>query len=194
MREIDPIRKPSEALLSSALHRLAKAEERNAPPELGANLLEKFRHHHRRRRQIRSALAGALVACLLALVGISSMRYKVRTAHQQIAAPVAEQAPAVAATTKTTEVPDPQPRQHQVRASSNTASPGQAVNKEAFVPLPSYDPTIASSELQMVRVEVTRSELRMLGARVAGDLSDRPVLADFITDRDGTPYAVRLVQ
>jgi hypothetical protein len=194
MREIDPIREPSEALLSSALHRLAKAEEGNAPPELGSSLLEKFRHHHRRRRQMRLAVVGALAACLLALVGIAGMRYKVRTAHQQIPAPAAEQPPAVAATSKTNPAPGLQPRQRQVRASTHTASAAQPVDDEGFVPLPSYDPAVASGDLQMVRVEVTGSELRMLGARVAGDLSDRPVIADFITDRDGTPYAVRLVE
>lgn len=194
MREIDPIREPSEALLSSALRRLAKAEERNAPPELGASLLVKFRHHHRRRRQIRLAVVSAFVACLLALVGITGMRHKVRTAHQQIPAPAAEHPPAVSAATKTNAAPDLQPRQRQVRASSNTADGTQAANDEGFVPLPSYDPAVAGGDLQMVRVEVTGSELRMLGARVAGDLSDRPVIADFITDRDGTPYAVRLVQ
>jgi len=97
MREIDPIREPSEALLSSALHRLVKAEKRNAPPELGANLVEKFRHHHRRRRQLRWAVVGALAACLLALVGIAGMQHKVRTVHRQNPPPAAEQAPAVAA-------------------------------------------------------------------------------------------------
>lgn len=194
MREIDPIREPSEALLSSALHRLVKAGKRNAPPELGANLLEKFRHRHRRRRQVRLAVVGALAACLLALAGIAGMRHNVRTVHQQNPAPAAEQTPAVDATTETNAVSDLQPRQRQARPSSNTAGETQAANDEGFVPLPSYDPAVASGDLQMVRVEVTGSELRMLGARVVGDVSDRPVIADFITDRDGTPYAVRLVQ
>ena len=193
MREIDPIREPSEALLSSALHRLSKAGERNAPPELGANLVEKFRHHHRRRRQLRLAVVGALAACLLALVGIAGMQHNVRTAHQQNPAPAAEETPAVAAT-KTNVAPDLQPRQRQASAPSNTAGETQAASDEGFVPLPSYDPAVANGDLQMVRVEVTGSELRMLGARVVGDVSDRPVIADFITDRDGTPYAVRLVQ
>ena len=193
MREIDPIREPSEALLSSALHRLSKAGERNAPPELGANLVEKFRHHHRRRRQLRLAVVGALAACLLALVGIAGMQHNVRTAHQQNPAPAAEETPAVAAT-KTNVAPDLQARQRQARPSSHTAGETQAANDEGFIPLPSYDPAIASGDLQMVRVEVTGSELRMLGARVVGEVSDRPLIADFITDRDGTPYAVRLVQ
>ncbi|HEU5413134.1 MAG TPA: hypothetical protein VFW31_05225 [Candidatus Angelobacter sp.] len=122
------------------------------------------------------------------------MRHNVRTVHQQNPAPAAEQTPAVDATTETNAVSDLQPRQRQARPSSNTAGETQAANDEGFVPLPSYDPAVASGDLQMVRVEVTGSELRMLGARVVGDVSDRPVIADFITDRDGTPYAVRLVQ
>jgi hypothetical protein len=193
MREIDPIREPSEALLSSALHRLAKAEERNAPAELGASLLEKFRHHHRRRRQVRLAVVGTLAACLLALVGIEGVWYTVHTAKQQPPAAVVEQAPAATGGSPTNAAPEPQLPQHQA-ATIKSANGTQAANDEGFVPLPSYDPAIASNDLQMVRVEVTGSELRMLGARVDGDVSDRPVLADFITDRDGTPYAVRLVQ
>jgi hypothetical protein len=192
MREIDPIREPSEALLSSALHRLVKAEKRNAPPELGANLLENFRHYHRRRRQVRLAVMGAIAACLLTLASLVGVRYTVHTARQQLPVAVPQQGTEVGANTPNVS-PGPGPSQHQA-TSSNAANRTQGANDEGFIPLPSYDPAVASSELQMVRVEVTGSQLRMLGARVSGDLSDRPVLADFITDRDGTPYAVRLVQ
>jgi hypothetical protein len=65
---------------------------------------------------------------------------------------------------------------------------------DGFIALPGFDPAMASGELEVVRMELPSSELRMLGAPVVGDWSDQPVLADFITDRDGTPYAVRLVQ
>lgn len=142
---------------------------------------------------MRLAVVGAFAAGLLALVGIAGMSHNVRTAHQQNPAPVREQASPIATNSTVNAVPEPVPQQRHGQ-SSNMTNRTQAANDEEFVPLPSYDPAVASSDLQMVRVEVTGSELRMLGARVAGDLSDRPVLADFITDRDGTPYAVRLVQ
>lgn len=73
------------------------------------------------------------------------------------------------------------------------ASAEEMSDRDKFIALPSYDPSVPAGDLQMVRLEVTGSDLRLLGAPVAGDLSER-VTADFITDRDGTPYAVRLVR
>jgi hypothetical protein len=194
MREIDPIREPSEALLSSALHRLASTGGRNAPPELGASLLERFRRHHQRRRQVRYAVAAAVAACVLGVAIFAGMLRPVHTADKKLPLHVPEQAQAISAATGMTSAPDSQPRRHQATARRLATGETQAVNREEFVPLPSFDPAVASGDLQMVRVEVTGSDLRMLGARVVGDLSDRPVIADFITDRDGTPYAVRIVQ
>lgn len=194
MREIDPVREPSEALLSSALHRLATAGDRNAPPELGASLMERFRHHHRRRRQIRLAVAAAVAGCVLGLAAFAGMLRPVHTADKKTPVHTPEEAPAIAPAVRASSGPDSEPKRHRTEQTRRVTGATQAANDEGFVPLPSYDPASASSDLQMVRVEVTGSELRMLGARVAGDLSDRPVMADFITDRDGTPYAVRLVQ
>ncbi|HST79289.1 MAG TPA: hypothetical protein VLN58_12445 [Verrucomicrobiae bacterium] len=194
MREIDPIREPSEVLLSSALHRLASAGKRNAPPELGANLLENFRHHHRRRRKVRLAMVAAVAACVLGLAIFAGMLRPVHTADKKTPVFAPERAPVLAPAVSASSTQAPEPKLDQTEQRRIAADETQAANDEGFVPLPSYDPAVASSDLQMVRVEVTGSELRMLGARVAGDFSDRPVIADFITDRDGTPYAVRLVQ
>lgn len=194
MREIDPMREPSEALLSSALHRLATAGKRNAPPELGASLLENFRHRHRRRRQVRLAMGAAVAACVLGLVIFAGMLRPVHTAEKKTPVRTPERVPVVAPAVRATSTESPEPKRDRTEQRRIAAGETPAANDEGFVPLPSYDPAVASSDLQMVRVEVTGSELRMLGARVAGDLSDRPVIADFITDRDGTPYAVRLVE
>ncbi|HST78019.1 MAG TPA: hypothetical protein VLN58_05995 [Verrucomicrobiae bacterium] len=192
MREIDPIREPSEVLLSSALHRLASAGKRNAPPELGANLLENFRHHHR--RKVRLAMVAAVAACVLGLAIFAGMLRPVHTADKKTPVYAPKRAPVVAPAVRASSTQPPEPKSDRTEQRRIASSETQAANDEGFVPLPSYDPAVASSDLQMVRVEVTGSELRMLGARVAGDFSDRPVIADFITDRDGTPYAVRLVQ
>ena len=194
MREIDPIREPSEALLSSALHRLATAGKRNAPPELGANLLEDFRHHYQRRRQMRLAMVAALAACALGLAIFAGMLHPVHTADKKTPVHTREGAPVVAPSIRASSSQAPEPKPQRTEQRHIVAGETQAANDEGFVPLPGYDPAVTSGDLQMVRVEVTGSELRMLGARVAGDLSDRPVIADFITDRDGTPYAVRLVE
>jgi hypothetical protein len=47
--------------------------------------------------------------------------------------------------------------------------------------------------LTIVRVELTGTDLRLLGAPVTEDLSDQR-LADVVVSGDGTPYAVRIVR
>lgn len=59
--------------------------------------------------------------------------------------------------------------------------------------LDTYDPATAPSELAVVRLELSGADLRLMGAPVAEDLSDRRLLADIVVGNDGTPYAVRLV-
>lgn len=197
MREIDPIREPSEALLSSALHRLASAAERNAPTALQASLVGEFRRHHRRRRQKRFLGAASVTLCLLLFATMLKLRAplagnereRVGTPQTQTVAKVPEQ-PLPANRFESNEI-----SAHSLSKYQRAASDEQTGREpEGFIALPSYDPATASGELQVVRVELPGSELRMLGAPVAGDLSDQPVTADFITDRDGTPYAVRFVQ
>ena len=51
-----------------------------------------------------------------------------------------------------------------------------------------------SGDAQIVRLELTGADLRLVGAPVAEDLSDRRLLADIVLAADGTPYAVRLVR
>lgn len=191
MREIDPIREPSEALLSSALHRLASAVEHNAPAALQASLLGEFRRHHRRRRQKRFLGVASVAVCLLLLAAI--LKSRAPAGHSEVAkvgTPQAQKVAGIAA----------KPAPTGSLASGASFTPNQsnriatATEPDGFIALPGYDLAMASGEFEVVRVELPSSELRMLGAPVVGDWSDQPVLADFITDRDGTPYAVRLVQ
>jgi len=65
---------------------------------------------------------------------------------------------------------------------------------DEFFALPYYDPAMTASDWQIVRLELTGAELRMVGAPVTEELADRRVRADFLIGRDGTPYGVRLVQ
>ena len=62
------------------------------------------------------------------------------------------------------------------------------------MPLDAYDPAMTPSELQVVRLELSGADLRLMGAPVGEDLSDRRLLADIVVGNDGTPYAVRIVQ
>jgi hypothetical protein len=48
--------------------------------------------------------------------------------------------------------------------------------------------------LTIVQVELTGTDLRLLGAPVTEDLSDQRLLADVVVSGDGTPYAVRIVR
>ncbi|MGE5325087.1 MAG: hypothetical protein ACM3SW_19625 [Actinomycetota bacterium] len=194
MREIDPIREPSEALLSAALRRLASAGDSKAPAEVERALLDRFHHHHRRRRDMRLIAATAIAACLIAVALLLNTQ-PVRDAHKsaKVVAQPGKGAPAEVlgrpsvAAGKALVHPSPA----HPWAAQHARVVGEA---DGFVPLPSYDPATSSGELQVVRVELPESDLRMLGAPIAGYLSDQPVTVDFIADRDGTPYAVRLVQ
>jgi hypothetical protein len=197
MREIDPIREPSEALLSSALHRLASSAEHNTPAALQASLLGEFRRHHRRRRQKRFLTMAAVTVCLLAFAAMLNLRAP--DGHSDVAKvgkPQAQQVADVAAESRAAAAVASGHASAPRRGNSTIRTAAGAASSEpgGFIALPGYDPAMASGELEVVRVKLASSELRMLGAPVVGDWSDQPVLADFITDRDGTPYAVRLVQ
>jgi type IV pilus biogenesis protein CpaD/CtpE len=191
VREIDPIRNPSEALLSAALHRLATGSAQNAPADVGARLAQEFRRHHLRRRRARTALVVSLVASLaLAAALLLSLK------------PVKQNAPTVAHEPAQVVVPSPgtgtqnataqaQASQTGHKAAQSTAS-RTSVNE--FVALDTYDPALAPSEFQIVRLELTGADLRLVGAPVTEDLSDRRLLADIVVGNDGTPYAVRLIR
>src|SRR6185437_7968567 len=193
MREIDPMREPSEALLSSALHRLASASERNAPVSVEAGLMQKYRQHHQRRRRVRMMKAGGIAAAILliaiftvVLVSPGRVQHSHSVQPHQEVSPVMPSPEANTGNTQTSTSP--------ARSSASVLSRAEDTREgDRFIALPSYDPAVPAGDLKMVRLEVTGSDLRLLGAPVAGDLSER-VTADFITDRDGTPYAVRLVR
>lgn len=191
MREIDPIRNPSEALLSSALNRLASGSPKGAPDEIGGSLLREFRQHHRRRRQKRMAIIGSIAACVVAgalfLVQRSAWNHSPQAPAQQ-----AQQGTGKAA----------QPERPSLTASSKTfgttqsasAAPVSSNGEAGFVTLAPYDSTVSAADLTIVRVELTGSDLRLLGAPVTEDLSDQRLLADVVVSGDGTPYALRIVR
>lgn len=191
MREIDPIRNPSEALLSAALHRLATGSEQNAPADVGSRLAQEFRRHHLRRRHARTALVVSLVASL-ALAGALLLSLK----------PVKQNAPTVAHEPAPVDVPSPGPGTQNATAQTEASQTGRKAARSTtsrtsvndFVALDTYDPALAPSEFQIVRLELTGADLRLVGAPVTEDLSDRRLLADIVVGNDGTPYAGRLVR
>ena len=194
MREIDPLREPSEALLSAALHRLAKGSPGRAPEELGASLARSFRQHHARRRRVRVAGWAAIAACLT-VAAVLAMKFTGR--HGNPVTPnVAVQPQPVQAPSVAHEAQQPVPRGAKERAELNAKvkASADANQNDGFVPLPSYDPAVGTGDIQVVRLELSGADLRLVGAPVTEDLSDRLILTDVVVGRDGTPYAVRFVQ
>jgi hypothetical protein len=190
MREIDPIRKPSEALLSGALRRLATGSPQKAPAEVGDSLMEAFRSHHRRRRRVRAmGLLGVAVSIAVAvalLLGRGPSASK--QARQIVPSQPAEQRVAPAPGTQKAAT-------QQAAATSRPAGRRSSQSSsDDFLPLPSYDPAITPEDLRIVRLELPGAALRLLGAPVSEDVSEKRMLADFVVGQDGTPYAVRLVQ
>ncbi len=192
MREIDPLREPSEALLSAALHRLAKGSPRSAPKHLGANLVGSFRQHHARRRRARIAGWSALAACMIvaAILAVKFVGGRGNSVTPNIAVKVRQiQTPSVVQ-----QAEEPAPQQVKNYSIVNHAVKANNDQSSGFVALPSYDPAINTGDLQVVRLELSGADLRLVGAPVGEDLSDRRMLADVVVGRDGTPYAVRFVQ
>lgn len=188
MREIDPIRNPSDALLSAALHRLTSGSPQNAPAELGASLAREFRRRHARRRQARIAIIASMAACL---VLVAALLMSQRHADRKTAPQVARQE-----TPADTKAP-PQVTRPENATQLNHTRPvktGSSADDNDFLALNTYDPATNSGNFEVVRLELSGSELRMIGAPVTEDMADRHLLADVVVGEDGTPYAVRLVR
>jgi hypothetical protein len=117
----------------------------------------------------------------------------------------AQNAPSLVRETVPAVTPDPAPRtasSEQGRGQERTSPQGQpsaraaasGAGQNGFLPLGTYDPAMVPGELEVVRLELTGADLRLVGAPVAEDLADRRMLADIVVASDGTPYAVRLVR
>jgi hypothetical protein len=197
MREIDPQSGDlkSDARLSEALRGLAASSGRGAPVEVGTGLAAAFRKHHARRRLVRRAGVGAIVAGLAVVVGLMSLGQ--RSPHQVPAKGIVQEQPRTipiktpAATVAKT-VPSvlrPVTKHVKSKATNNITA-----SRRQFLALPGYDPAVPADELSIVRVQLPASALWQMGAPVSPDSGARKFMADFVVSQDGTPYAVRLVQ
>ena len=194
MRDIDPIRNPSDALLSAALNRLAKGSVRQAPASVGAQLALEFRRHHQRRRNARAVVVFSLAACVILAI---TLLLRLQHPAQNVPSMVREEAPVVAPDPVRQGTPAMSGPGHERRSPGGQQSVRAAASstgQNGFMPLIAYDPAMAPGELQVVRLELTGADLRLVGAPVAEDLADRRMLADIVVASDGTPYAVRLVR
>ncbi len=189
-----PQRKQPEERLSEALRSLGHSVEQAAPPKVYSALAGAFRSHHvhRRRAQRMRIVIAAAVCLVISLALLRAMRKPVdnteanhRPARIQLIPP------------QEVEASGQQVMQASVRAPARprSSTPGQtAATTENFLALPTYDPTVATDGLRIIRLEGRGSDLRLAGAPVSEELSERRVVADFMVGHDGTPYAVRFVQ
>lgn len=188
------IKQPEERL-SEALRHLGQTRERSAPPEIYNVLAETFRSHHvRRRRAQRTRIVLALAACVVLSVAL------LRTSRGSIHGPVTSAGSGAVhlippQNTEFAEEQNVAQASHRENAGRNGSGRApKAVTVEDFLALPSYDPAMPADGLRIVRLEARGSDIRLAGAPVSEELSERRVVADFVVGHDGTPYAVRFVQ
>ena len=200
MHEIEP---QSDPRLAEALRRLAASSERSAPSALAVGLLAEFRRHHARRRRIQRTVVGTIILCFCVVITFTSLWFS-RTRLGRHATSV-RPAPALelkSSSTQETSAPGnvagsvvrSSGRRRTVARNANTHGATDRAANRAFLALPDYDPTVPMDQLNVVRVQLTESALWKMGVPVPADAGARPVMADFVVSRDGTPFAVRLVQ
>jgi hypothetical protein len=135
-----------------------------------------------------------VISLVASLVLATALFLSLRPVRQNAPAIAHDPAPAVAvpsAAKATQNVPAPEQASQTGRRS---AAKGSSRGDSSFMPLEAYDPATAPSELEIVRLELTGADLRLVGAPVAEELSEKRLLADIVVGADGTPYAVRLVR
>jgi hypothetical protein len=166
----------------------------SAPPALGETLKSEFRRHHIRRRRARNArillVAGCLVASVMTFLSlrprpsnIAAIREPVQTAPPRPANVAVEQPESNSTQRKSIRKP----------ASSQTRKKPE-IAPDRFVALPTFDFAIPIDHLEIVRVNLSGRDLRLVGFPVSEEIADRRVVADVLLVQDGTPYALRLVQ
>jgi hypothetical protein len=210
MREMNPINSQSDDQLSKALQRLATASrQQGAPPELGEMLKGEFHRRHVRRRRTRMIGLIGMAACL-SIFALLLLSRKSPVSVPDVKNPVEttralqpsqsqgslnqgslNRGPLNHGSQNPVE-PTPGPTAATARAQRARPVTPEPADDEFFA-LPSYDPAMTANDWQIVRLELTGAELRMVGAPVTEELADRRVRADFLIGRDGTPYGVRLV-
>ena len=196
MREMNPMHPQSDDQLSKALRRLAANSNQGAPPELGEMLKGKFHQRHARRKRMKTMGFIGLAACLAVFTMLLLSRKPTTptpgphtpSETAQVTKPSENSIPSGPAVS-----PASQQKTSRLRPPRTTTT-ASATRDDEFFALPSYHPAMPTNEWQIVRLELTGAELRMVGAPVTEEFAQRRVRADFLVGRDGTPYGVRLVQ
>ena len=167
--------------LSDILRHQADAAPEDAPVWIGMRLEAAFRQHHVRRRRWKTVQYAGLAACLL----LSAVLI-FRSARQ---APV-QQTQKKTAPTLMAAASGPLADTLEAHGIVNSGQAGSV--QDRFVPLSTFDPNLPMGKLAVIRLEVTSTDLMLMGVSAGTSDPQQRVKADMLVDEDGTPYAVRL--
>ncbi len=168
--------------LDEELKTLAGYGPRQAPDRLEARLREAFRRHRRARRMraaIVTVITGAAAAACVLFFAQQPQRIELRRVSEAQALPPRPTIPVPrsAAIHKT---------RRKTRVNRFTATD--------FMALPYGDDSLVNESATIVRVELSRSALRLAGFAVPQDGADGLVQADVVLGPDGIAHAVRFVR
>jgi hypothetical protein len=192
--------------LATALHALARADEReHAPMRLEAQLLSAFRVHRKAvyrpsRRNLAWLMAAAAAVAVLIGAGlawhrISASGHAHGGAHAVAAIPVAPnptQATLMAPPSQAGGDGRNQPSPTMERAASAQEFE-PVVEMAEFLPLPFADDDSPLGTAEVVRIRLSESALGVLGLPVSDEVSRQPVTADVVIGEDGVARAIRFI-
>jgi hypothetical protein len=174
----------NEKSLTDALRALAASSAREAPPELEARLTAAFRRESQKRKLFRwipvvaaAATAAAVLAILVRLPNNppppAAITYKVT-------------APEITVATAQPPVPRRRPT---IR---RPAPPNEVATR--FFTLPEARDLPPAEAATVVRVQLPRSTMRLVGLPVNEERADERIRADMVLGQDGIARAIRFVQ
>jgi hypothetical protein len=170
----------NERVLTTALRALAESTPREAPPELESRLTAAFRRESQERNLLRwipvIAATAAVAAVLTMLIRVPNnpppppaITYKV-PAPELTLAPVARRL---------------RPHRHQ-------SPPAEIAT--AFFTLPEARDLPPAEAATVVRVQLPRSTMRLVGLPVNEERANERIRADMVLGQDGIARAIRFVQ
>jgi hypothetical protein len=176
----------NEKTLTTALRALAQSTPREAPPELEACLTAAFRRESQKRKLFRwipviaaTAAAAAVLAILVRLPSTppppAAITYKVMP-------------PEITVTTTSPTVP----RRHHTIRRLQPAPPNEVATR--FFTLPEARDWPPAEAATVVRVQLPRSTMRLVGLPVNEERADERIRADMVLGQDGIARAIRFVQ
>ena len=182
-----------ERILTDELRALAAAEPREAPAWVEERLVDAFRFRVRaaRRRKIAywtgAAAAAVVAACVVILAVGSTASVKPTPAR----ATPAEAVPAIK--NQVIPVANPAParvQRHRVRVAVGSRNEIAT----SFYELPEAEGLPPAEDTSVIRVEVPRATLLLVGLPVSQDRAVERITADLLVGQDGLARAVRFVQ